>query len=114
MSQPVVVLIDDVRSFSDGRACEVARTSAEALTLLHRLLDADVDELWLDYDLGGDDTVMPVVDWLVTVADRGAAFPVRRVIVHSVNVGGGHRVTTRLQHAGYPVERHYNARCWTW
>src|SRR6478736_653193 len=51
------VLVDDVRDFKDGRAAVVLRTSADAVAYVQALDGRRVDELWLDHDLVGDDTV---------------------------------------------------------
>jgi hypothetical protein len=112
-ASPVVVLVDDVRSFRDGRVCRVARTAAEAISLLTALRDVTIDELWLDYDLGRDLTVMPVVDYLVNRAASGAPARVTRILVHSRNVGGAHRITVALRNAGYPVEGSFTIGIWT-
>ncbi|GLY26513.1 hypothetical protein Misp04_62440 [Micromonospora sp. NBRC 101691] len=60
--QPRIVLVDDLRSFVDGRAAQVARTSAAGVEVLERHRGRRLDELWLDHDLGGDDTIWPVVE----------------------------------------------------
>jgi hypothetical protein len=113
-ADPLVVLVDDVRSFRDGRACRIARSAEAALELLTQLCDREVDELWLDFDLGGDTTVMPVVKHLVEAAHAGRPVPIRRVRVHSSNSRGAHRIVILLRQAGYPVERDYNRAIWTW
>ena len=45
-----IVLVDDLRSFVDGRNAEVARTSAAGVEILDRYRDRHLDELWLDHD----------------------------------------------------------------
>lgn len=67
-----VLVVDDERTFrdmpeqrnlvSDKATVIYARNSKDALTILQAF---EVDELWLDHDLGGDDTAMPVVDYIV-------------------------------------------------
>ena len=52
-----VDLVDDLRSFVDGRRADVARTNAAGADLLNRHRDQRLDELWLDHDLGADDTI---------------------------------------------------------
>ena len=56
---PLTVLVDYVRGFRDERPALVARTSQEARTLLEGLEDRQIDDLWLDHDLSGDDTIRP-------------------------------------------------------
>jgi hypothetical protein len=113
-AEPLVVLVDDVRSFRDGRACRIARSAEAALQLLAEMRDCPIDELWLDYDLGGDTTVLPVVQHLVDAALAGQPIRVGRVRVHSSNSSGAHQIVALLRRAGYPVERDYNRAIWTW
>jgi hypothetical protein len=110
--QPLVVLVDDLRSFRDGRECLVARTVEETMRLLDTIGDAHIAELWLDYDLGGGTTVEPVIDRLVAEATQGSPLDVGRVIVHSANTRGGFEIKRRLAVAGYSVERDFNQMRW--
>ncbi|WP_406081647.1 cyclic-phosphate processing receiver domain-containing protein [Micromonospora sp. NBC_00858] len=71
-----IVLVDDLRSFVDGRSAEVARTSAAGVEVLHRHRDGRLDELWLDHDLGGDDTIRPVVAILEQAAFEKRPFDI--------------------------------------
>lgn len=102
---PVVVLIDDVRSFVDGTDALVARTSAEGVALLNRLRQRTIDELWLDHDLGGDDTIRPVVTVLEEAAFTGRRFDIRQVYVHTSNPAGAETVVAALHRWGYPTRR---------
>jgi hypothetical protein len=106
------VLVDDVRDFKDGRPAVVLRTSADAVAYVRALDGRRVDELWLDHDLVGDDTVQPLVDLLVADAVRGRPLSVARIWVHSSNIREGHRVVQELEAAGYPVQRNYAANLW--
>jgi hypothetical protein len=69
------LLVDDVRSFKDGRPAEVARTAVRAIEILRARRGERVTQLWLDHDLAGrngaDITVMPVVGEIVAAAERG-------------------------------------------
>lgn len=69
--KPAIILVDDLRSFVDGRPAEVARTSAAGVELLDRRRSDRLDELWLDHDLGDDDTIWPVVEVLERAAFEG-------------------------------------------
>lgn len=112
--EPVLrVLVDDVRDFKDGREAVVLRTSAEAVAHLQCLHGQRVDELWLDHDLAGDDTVQPLVDLLVADAANGRPLWVSRIWVHSSNIREGHRIVQELHAAGYPVQRSYAANLWS-
>src|SRR5688500_9439474 len=99
----VTVLVDDTRDFKDGRPALTARSSAAALVLLDGLAGARIDDLWLDYNLIGDDTVQPVVDRLIALADAGTPLATARIHVHSSNIRHGHRITAELAAAGYPA-----------
>ena len=109
---PLIVLIDDVRVFKDGRAQVVARSVDEALDALDRLNDRRIDELWLDYDIVGG-TSLPVVDRLVRMAGVGHPLDIGLILVHSSRVPEGLHVTQELAHAGYRAERNYAQGIWT-
>jgi hypothetical protein len=98
-----VVLIDDLRSFVDGRAAEVARSSTAGIDLLNRHRDERLDELWLDHDLGGGDTIWPVVEVLERAAFDGRPFDVGVIVVHSANPAGAAKMAQALRHWGYRV-----------
>ena len=109
---PLTFLIDDTRAFKDQRPALVARSSQEALTLLNQLGDTRIDDLWLDHDLVGTDTIRPVVDWMVMRARSGSPLKVRQIHIHSANVGGGHWIRLELQAAGYLVTRNFSLGMW--
>jgi hypothetical protein len=106
------VLVDDTRDFKDGRPALTARTSRQALALLQQLDGTRIDALWLDYDLGEDDTAQPVVEHLVALAAAGRPQPVTAIHVHSSNIRHGHRICAELVAAGYPARRSYAANMW--
>lgn len=68
-----------------------ALTSAAALRELQNSVPYDV--IWLDHDLGGDDTTLPVVDWLVQNPIRGPEY----VVVHTQNPVGRKRIIQALE-----------------
>jgi hypothetical protein len=47
------------------------RSSQEAQRLLEGLGRKRIDHLWLDHDLGDEDTIRPVVDLMVQLASTG-------------------------------------------
>jgi hypothetical protein len=102
------MLIDDVRSFRDGRARLVARSSADGVRLLTSLANQTIDELWLDHDLVGEDTIWPVVELLVARPQ-----PIDSVIVHASRSGPAMGVVQALRAAGYAVSRSYDLTIWT-
>jgi hypothetical protein len=110
---PLTVLIDDVRDFRDERPALIARSSHEALGLLERLGRNRIDHLWLDHDLGGEDTIRPVIDLMLHLANTGPPLNVGEVHIHTANVGAGHQMVLELQTAGYTVVRSYSLGMWT-
>ncbi|MEO3741976.1 cyclic-phosphate processing receiver domain-containing protein [Plantactinospora sp. B5E13] len=102
-SETRIILVDDLRCFVDGRRAEVARTSAAGVQLLDQYRDRRLDELWLDHDLGGDDTIWPVVEVLERAAFEDRRFDIGVIHVHSANPAGATKVVQVLQHWGYRV-----------
>ncbi|MFI2610375.1 cyclic-phosphate processing receiver domain-containing protein [Kitasatospora sp. NPDC018619] len=100
---PVILGIDDLRALP--RATRVARTSAEGVRLLEEHREAFVDELWLDHDLGGEDSIMPVVTLLEEAAFSGRPFRIGTVFVHSANPVGAQTVVRSLTRWDYRVRR---------
>ena len=96
-SETRVILVDDLRSFVDGRNAEVARTSAAGVQLFERYRDRPLDELWLDHDLGEDDTIWPVVEVLERAAFEDRPFDIGVINVHSANPAGATKMAQALQ-----------------
>lgn len=94
------LLVDDLRSFVDPTDTVVARSSAAANMWLDKNQGCVIDELWLDYDLGGFDTGMEVVKWLALQFTG----EVKKVIVHSTHPHAD-RMVAGLEAVGIPVER---------
>ncbi|MFB7631336.1 cyclic-phosphate processing receiver domain-containing protein [Streptomyces sp. NPDC056149] len=101
--KPVILGIDDLRPLP--RATRIARTSREGIQLLQEHRHGFIDELWLDHDLGGDDSIMPVVAMMEEAAFNGQPFPVGMVFVHSANPIGAEAVVRSLRRWDYPVCR---------
>ncbi|MFG1761456.1 cyclic-phosphate processing receiver domain-containing protein [Micromonospora echinofusca] len=102
-SEARIVLVDDLRSFVDGRSAGVARSSAAGVELLDRYRGQRLNELWLDHDLGGDDTIWPVVEVLERAAFEDRRFDIGVVYVHSANPAGATKIVQVLGHWGYQV-----------
>ncbi|WP_034266798.1 cyclic-phosphate processing receiver domain-containing protein [Actinospica robiniae] len=100
---PVILGIDDLRPLP--RATRIARTSRDGIQLLQEHRDQLIDELWLDHDLGGDDTIMPVVTLLEEAAFSGRPFQIGTVFVHSANPIGAETVVRLLARWNYHVRR---------
>jgi hypothetical protein len=75
--------IDDLRPPPDAE-WTWARTSAEALAHIKRGITTEIS---FDYDLGGDDTALPVAQWIERCAHDRTMEPVRWQ-VHSANPVG--------------------------
>lgn len=91
-SSRMKLFVDDLRD-PPNDTWTVARTSDEALTLLHG--SEEVTDLSLDHDLGGDDTTRPIVLWL---AEHGG-WPAT-VRVHSANPVGIEWITGMVNRYG--------------
>lgn len=104
MSSRQVVVIDDVRTHVDPSATHL-RNSHEALAWL-AAHEGQIDELWLDHDLGGEDTVRPVVAWLEERVATGTAPDIAVIYVHTANpVGAQYILTSRLLGERYRMVR---------
>jgi hypothetical protein len=94
------LVIDDQRTFT-GMEAVYARTLKEG----SRLLYAQAwDEVYLDHDLSGKSTIMPLVVRLENDAFDGKPADVGLFIVHTSNSVGGHRMMQALSR-GYNVVR---------
>ena len=80
------LFIDDERDVP-GVLWNLAKTSAEAIELLEDQRAAgaapDYNRVSFDHDLGGDDTTMPVVEWMIETGYWPAT-----VIIHTANPVG--------------------------
>ncbi|MFE7069405.1 cyclic-phosphate processing receiver domain-containing protein [Streptomyces sp. NPDC057620] len=83
----------------------IARSSGEGVELLQEHRDSLIDELWLDHDLGGDDSILPVVTLLEEAAFNGRPFRIGTVYVHSANPIGAETVVRSLTRWNYQVRR---------
>ncbi|MEU4037913.1 cyclic-phosphate processing receiver domain-containing protein [Streptomyces collinus] len=100
---PVILGIDDLRPLP--WTTRIARSSGEGVKLLQEHRDFFIDELWLDHDLGGDDSILPVVTLLEEAAFNGRPFRIGAVFVHSANPVGAETVVRSLTRWNYQVRR---------
>ncbi|MER5657502.1 cyclic-phosphate processing receiver domain-containing protein [Streptomyces sp. NPDC102256] len=100
---PVILGIDDLRPLP--WTTRIARSSGEGIKLLQEHRDSFIDELWLDHDLGGDDTILPVVTLMEEAAFNGRPFRIGTVFVHSSNPTGAETVVRSLTRWDYQVRR---------
>jgi len=47
-----------------------------------------IDELWLDHDLGGDDTIRPFVLMIEEMFHEGHLPPIGKIMIHTSNPAG--------------------------
>jgi hypothetical protein len=97
-----ILLIDDLRDFlvlDTDAEITIARNSQQALDILAQ--QNDWDELWLDHDLGGDDTIMVVVDYLSEKAFLDEPVNVDMVFIHTSNPVGRKQMKLTLDRYGY-------------
>jgi hypothetical protein len=112
-----IVVIDDERTFDAG-VDHYARTSDEGLVLIAKLYTewckayGDCIELWLDHDLGGDDTIMPIVEFISMMAVATEHSPsvkftdfVQSINVHSQNPPASEAIVRVLRMNFRPVHR---------
>lgn len=109
----LTVLVDDTRSFADGRPARVARSSVGAVRLLEPLWAVRIDDLWLDHDLGGEDTVWPVVRLFEDAFLRQVPYEIGLVHVQASRAGPAHRIGVSMRRIGLSVERSFDLRVWT-
>jgi hypothetical protein len=83
-----VLVIDDVKKFTFPADCEVfyARTLKDGYEWLSALYA--VDELWLDHDLGGEDTIRPLVLDLAEDAFNEMPYEAGLIVICSLNIVG--------------------------
>ena len=97
------VVVDDIRTHPD--AAVHLRTSVEAIAWLSANKD-EIDELWLDHDLGGDDTIRPVVLFIDECAFGGSPLLIKCIVVHTANPAGAAWIMSdNILNAHYPVVR---------
>lgn len=103
------MLVDDTRTFRDGREHLRARTSREALAVLRDLGVGITGQLWLDHDLGVvdgcTDSTLPVLDELARAACVDRPYGFREVLVHTANPVGAATLMQVLRRWGYPCRR---------
>ncbi len=95
-----ILFVDDLRDFPlPDLNADIVRSSEAALEQLKS--GKAYDEIWLDHDLGGDDTSMPIVYWLAERAFNGNPYPVEKVVVHTANPVGRKNIVSSLTRWGY-------------
>ncbi len=113
----LIVLVDDLRRFRDGRPCRIARDAQHAIDLLREPKDHEIDELRLDHDLSSDRrtgrafTAIPINE-LVAAAATGDAYRIGSIRLHTANPRGAVNMRHALEEAGCTARRRYDNRIW--
>lgn len=99
------LVIDDLRVMKSRHEMggdvetEYARTSEEGIAALGKW--SDLIAVSLDHDLGGNDTTMPCVDFIVQNPEH---FGMVSIFVHTSNPYAGDMIVAQLESAGlWPV-----------
>lgn len=103
MTKPIL-LLDFRRVFLDARPVITARSSKEAIKKLHTM-EGQIDELWVDYELGPADNITALLDYLGLRAKIGSKYPLKRIVVHGPSEGGWQLLSAKLGRLGYSVVR---------
>lgn len=99
-----ILLIDYTRSFLDGRKALIARTAKSAVQMLVAN-DGKLDEIWFDSRLGPADNAKPILDYLALRAKIGSKYPVKAIMVHTLDEGQWQLLNAKLTNQGYNVIR---------
>lgn len=96
-----ILVVDDLRRFMKPIDAPItyARNSSDAIALLTKNQKRGYSQLWLDHDLGDEDDIRPVVNWLVEHRP-----PIGRVYVQSMNPVGSEHILKSLE-PYYRVQR---------
>ena len=107
MANTIIMLVDDERDFRDGvippdTAVHTCRTSGDAIRFLdYASIDGTlIDQVWLDHDLGGNDTIMPFIDHIEELYRDGRLPGIREFVIHTSNPAGRVRMIRALAHIG--------------
>jgi hypothetical protein len=99
----MILVIDDVKTFPFPEGTKVNyATTLEVGTFLLDLWEKKnpnepLQELWLDHDLGGEDTIRPICLMLAERAFNGNPYPVDRIVICSLNPVGVDWIRSTLE-----------------
>lgn len=82
------LMIDDMRSFARTMSEDVAYARSSGAGIKAIRDDGPWDEVWFDHDLGGEDTIYPVVLWLLENAFYGQIAPIGECVIITANPVG--------------------------
>lgn len=94
------LFVDDVREPTDiyhlaGKDWIIARTSSAALEILYSCVE--IKNLSLDHDLGGEDTIEPILTYLQKMAFEGHINLPRYIRGHSANPVGMQKINQVIE-----------------
>lgn len=92
----MIIAVDDKRDLIKDGADMVIRTYKEAIRMLPNL---DVDELWLDHDLGGNKTGYDIL----CLIEAGKINRPRSIKLLTANPAGRAKMNQALESMGYEV-----------
>jgi hypothetical protein len=100
----MILVIDDVRIMDFQ--CSYARNVEQAMFALFDITHPFAyDEVWFDHDLGGDETIRPVVNKIHEAVYFGDDMAIiRKAIVHTSNPPGRDWIIAGLKECNIPVE----------
>lgn len=82
------------------------------MALLEELSGQEIEELWLDLDLVGEDTIWPVVHLCGEAALAGRPLDIGLVWVHAARADTAHKMIVSLRRRAYEVKRSSHPRFW--
>ena len=110
-----IVFVDDLRTLriSPPGIKYIRSTDAALLYLLDLWMMQEwgyadeIDELWLDHDMGGMNTTVPIAKFLefTKVVTNNEPLRVKKICVHTDNETGARRLIHILERVGFNVER---------
>jgi hypothetical protein len=102
----MILVVDDLKTFPFPDDVEVvyARTLDDGFNFLCDFPEQDWDELWLDHDLGGEDTIRPLALMLADAAFNEHPWSIGKIVICSMNPVGRDWIESTLDRY-YNVER---------
>lgn len=100
----VALVVDDERELRVPDVDKVVwvKSSSEAIAFLKS--NPVICQLWLDHDLGPDDTIMRLVDHIAEEAFFERGYEIDEIVVHTMNPVGSDNIFRALDRY-YPMRR---------
>lgn len=97
-----ILVVDDERTLTKLDADHDVTYARNVIVAILCLCNGPFDEIWLDHDLGGNETIRPFVDMLEEVAVTTGVLHCNRIVAHSMNPVGRRYIRLALGDL-YPV-----------